>query len=385
MSIVTDRIPALGQMKHTFFDGVTALGRTVSRLASLKKREAATRLLFADRLEYQRPYLEATVDCLQQLQGVRIESLPCTSRTPLVRVCETFANALYDPALVFHFFPHQTHYYPRTAAHVSMPHGFATGRSFHGETIYGERHLLNKKGAPLYRALFVGSEWERTLAVQQQPSYSDRTFAVGDLRLDALQAMVSQREAIRRRMGIAPGEKVVLVISSWGESSLLDSYSDEVVSFLSKPPPGVRPLLSVHQFARKTPAWARLVPQLRPWQETSSSNDEHVGLLDYRWEEPLAAVDGCIFDHSSLAFYAAGIDVPIVRVAPAALPQPEAPLASFDASMKPCARFGESVEVLLEMMNEKTPRNEVLAGLFVHRGKAAKLHLEAVRSILASV
>ncbi|MDT0306402.1 hypothetical protein RM780_05425 [Streptomyces sp. DSM 44917] len=148
----------------------------------------------------------------------------------------------------------------------------------------------------------------------------------GDPCYDRLLAALPYRERFRRALGVARGQRLVLVTSTWGGASLLGRSEPQGPDA----PPGLLPRLTAELSADEYRTAAVLHPnvwhghgpgQVRAWLDGA----RRAGLLLIPplegWRQALIAADCVIGDHGSVTFYAAALGRPVLL---AAFPDPDA-------------------------------------------------------------
>ncbi len=94
---------------------------------------------------------------------------------------------------------------------------------------YGQQRMYYPNGQLVYTRIFEASKEVCDQTVTQQPDLRPIIAIVGDLQADELLALQSQREKIRRGLGFAEGDTVVLIQSTWGPTSLLETVGKDLI------------------------------------------------------------------------------------------------------------------------------------------------------------
>jgi hypothetical protein len=176
------------------------------------------------------------------------------------------------------------------------------------------------------------------------PPAGKAALVAGDPCFDRMLASLPLRETYRQALGITPGQRLVVISSTWGDASL---YGAD---------PGL-----VHRLARRLDLDSyRLAVALHPnieshhlrWQTRMWLDDcARAGVLvlpdEDHWRPALVAADLTIGDHGSVTFYSAALGTPLLLAsAPAEKVDPRSPIAKllrtaprFDAGADPAAQI----------------------------------------------
>ncbi|MFF9527264.1 hypothetical protein ACF1DV_35635 [Streptomyces achromogenes] len=143
------------------------------------------------------------------------------------------------------------------------------------------------------------------------PEAVPRAVVAGDPCLDQLRAGLSFRAAYRRALGLLPGQRLVVVSSTWGRDSVLGTPGADVLrrALAELPADEFRVLAAVHPNAwYGHGAW-----QIRHWLAPLTES----GMLlpapeSETWKAALCAADFLIGDHGSLTMYGTALGIPCV-------------------------------------------------------------------------
>jgi hypothetical protein len=158
-------------------------------------------------------------------------------------------------------------------------------------------------------ALAVSHRDVLPVLARQCPQALPIAAVTGDLCLDRLVASAPHRNAYRRALGVAGGQTVVAISSTWGTDSLLGRCWKPLFDLLAGlPEQPYRVALAMHPAVwhghgpRQVLGWLRQQRRagLRVVQPTS-------------WRGLVAAADVLIGDHGSATTYAAATGVPVLR------------------------------------------------------------------------
>ncbi|WP_282697307.1 CDP-glycerol glycerophosphotransferase family protein [Streptomyces sp. CC208A] len=141
------------------------------------------------------------------------------------------------------------------------------------------------------------------------PGTAGRTVLVGDPCLDRLRASARWRERYRAALGLLPGQRLVLVSSTWGAESLIGTRPELPAELLAQlPADEFRVALVLHPNVWSAHgSW-----QVRTVQRTALE----AGLIAVDptdgWQQALVASDAVIGDHGSVTLYGAAIGRPVL-------------------------------------------------------------------------
>ncbi len=179
------------------------------------------------------------------------------------------------------------------------------------------------------------------------PPAAQRAIVAGDPCLDRLRTSRVLRETYRQALGLHD-ERLVLLTSTWGESSLLGRDPDLPRRLATRLP------LDTHRLA------VALHPNITQghsaWQVSHWLDDcRRAGVLvlptEELWQPALVAADLTIGDHGSVAFYSACLGTPLLlAAAPEDAVDPVSPIAQFlrtaprlDVDADPLPQFERAV------------------------------------------
>jgi len=194
---------------------------------------------------------------------------------------------------------------------IFCPHG-AKAKCLTGEETeysYGT-HAFDARGRLRYRLMFEERESERDSAIDANPVFKDVIVVVGSLVNDKLLTQAKQRDGMRDKLGLAPDDIAVFVISTWGAHSLLHVMGDELLSEMRALGGGFRFMLSAHPHEyRPRPEGQRV------WGEYLREQRQYGFIVrepSESWMSYLIASDVVISDYTSLIQPAALLEKPII-------------------------------------------------------------------------
>ncbi len=214
-----------------------------------------------------------------------------------------FTNHPYGPGVCFS--PLQKKMY--------INHGLHTGKinsAIAEDGVYGRGKILRPFYRPFYHLMLAASRAEVKYAVSCTPELNGRVVDAGLLQADELMAFTAANRAmLRGRYGYTSDEKVVHVISTWGQNSLYGRYRDTFYT-------------QMEDLAREHNVVFSLHPRFdyldRPGDDRRNDILDRVERLGIRvnrdpdWQKFVAVADVAIADHSSLALYHVLLSHPLV-------------------------------------------------------------------------
>ncbi|MDX6740585.1 hypothetical protein [Actinocorallia sp. A-T 12471] len=138
------------------------------------------------------------------------------------------------------------------------------------------------------------------------PEAAPAIVVTGDPAYDRIAASVGSRAAFRAALGVSPGQRLVLLSSTWGPRSLLGRHPDL--------PDRLAAELPAHDYRVVVAAHPNMFTwhgrrQVESWYSRHGS-----GLLNPEegWGGALIAADLVVGDHGSVTYYSAALGVPVV-------------------------------------------------------------------------
>ncbi|MGO1052750.1 hypothetical protein [Crossiella sp. CA198] len=199
-----------------------------------------------------------------------------------------------------------------------VPHGAGYNRRLPSRTNEKEApvglspHELTVDGEVFPAVIGLSHQRQRGDLALHTPAAIDRARVIGDPTWDRIRAAEVRRPAYREALGVGPGQRLVLISSTWGERSLLGQRDELVERLLAQlPVDHYRVALVLHPNV-----WAyHGVGTVRAWFRDALDS----GLLLIRpedsWQAALIAADVSIGDHGSVAFYGAALGRPFLNSA----------------------------------------------------------------------
>lgn len=221
---------------------------------------------------------------------------------------------------------------------------------------------LMHEGRVVPSAIVLSHEEQRERLAASCPQAVPYSVVAGDPCLDQLRAGAPFRADYRRALGLRPGQRLVVVSSTWGEGSLAaDGDADRTAlrrALAELPMDEYRVLAAIHPGAwHGHGAWQ--------WQNWLAPLTDHGLILPVpdseTWKAGLLAADGLVCDHGSLSLYGVCLGVPALLGAYAgekvAEPSPMARLGELLPRLAP----GRGLRAQLEEAAARQPGSAELA------------------------
>ena len=171
------------------------------------------------------------------------------------------------------------------------------------------RSALIQDGMLIPSAVVLGHERELALLAQDCPEALPVARVVGDPCYDRLVAGRRLRGYYRRALGLEPGQKLVVVTSTWSGTSLLGSASHQLERLVRElPSADYRIVLLIHPNAVAVHG----AYQLRAWWGHLPARGLILTRPEHDWEPFLLAADYIVGDHGSVTLYGSTVGVPIL-------------------------------------------------------------------------
>jgi hypothetical protein len=179
--------------------------------------------------------------------------------------------------------------------------------------VYGlDAARLTRDGEVLASALALSHEAERDIVRRQCPEALAVTVVVGDPCLDRLVASIPWRERYRQAFGVAEGQRVVVVSSTWGHSGLFGSVPDLLPRLMEE---ALEARCRIAALLHPAVWAAHGHRQVRAWLGECRKAGLILAEPADDWRALLLAGDHVIGDHGSVTVYAAALGLPTLRLA----------------------------------------------------------------------
>ncbi|MFJ5029561.1 hypothetical protein ACIQB5_15870 [Streptomyces sp. NPDC088560] len=198
---------------------------------------------------------------------------------------------------------------------ICTPHGAGYNKTLAGSREQGAfgltREWLVHDGKLIPSAIVLSHQEQLERLAEGCPEALPVAHVAGDPCLDQLKAGLAFRPAYRRALGLLPGQRLVVVSSTWGQGSVLGSPQTDVLrrTLAELPADEFRVLAAVHPNAwYGHGAW-----QMHSWLAPLID----AGLMLPRpetevWKAALCAADFLVGDHGSLTTYGVALGIPCV-------------------------------------------------------------------------
>jgi hypothetical protein len=203
------------------------------------------------------------------------------------------------------------------------------------EPVFGlsREWLLDAKGEPFVDALVLSHPEQADRLRAACPEAADAAVLGGDPCFDRLLAARPYRERFRRALGVRPGQRLVLLNSTWNPASLFgDGGADDVLPLLLPKLAAELPADEYRVAAVLHPnIWAGHGPgQVRLWLDRAVRSG--LVLVDplEGWRQALLAAEVVLGDFGSVTYYAAALGTPVLLgAAGTGALAPDSPVAAF--------------------------------------------------------
>ncbi|WP_106429977.1 hypothetical protein [Streptomyces xiaopingdaonensis] len=191
---------------------------------------------------------------------------------------------------------------------------------------------LLHEGSPLAAATVLSHPEQLARLTESCPQAAPTAVLAGDPCYDRLLASAAHRDVHRRAFGLTPGQRLVVLNSTWNPESLLgDAGADVLPELLRRlveelPCDEYRLAVVLHPNI-----WHGHGPgQVTAWFDAARrAGAVLVPPLD-QWRQALVAADLVLGDHGSVSYYAAALGVPVLLGAwPTEGLAPDSPVAAF--------------------------------------------------------
>ncbi|MFJ2897071.1 hypothetical protein ACIO87_19580 [Streptomyces sp. NPDC087218] len=198
---------------------------------------------------------------------------------------------------------------------------------------------LLSRGRPVADALVLSHPEQHERLRLACPKAAPTAVLAGDPCFDRVLAARPRRERFRRALGVRPGQRLVLLNSTWNSDSLFGDGAEDggggggdVVAALLDRIADEFPVDEFRFAAVLHPnVWHGHGPgQIRAWLDRARRAG--LTLVDplTGWRQALLAADAVIGDHGSVTYYAAALGTPVLLAsAPLDALDPDAPISTF--------------------------------------------------------
>ena len=206
--------------------------------------------------------------------------------------------------------------FPVCVPKIRIPHGIGRGKLVDGVPYGYAPSWVNYRGRPFYTRMFEASEEDVAFAETCNPSLRGIVVVVGHLVADHLLSLRCERERIRSEMGCRPGVRTVLVQSTHGPTSLMETmgrqFVDACVQLAARG--GWQFILQTHPHH-----WHGPRAESQPYGRLLLEQEGKPGIRVLRphedWARAMVASDMVVSDHTSILLLYALLGKPILFAA----------------------------------------------------------------------
>jgi len=235
-----------------------------------------------------------------------------------------------------------------TAPLMVVPHGMGYNK-YLGDGVFGlsSPWLLHRDR--LVPSIIVLSHTEQLARLAAAcPRALVAATVAGDPCFDRMVASRPLRESYRQAFGVRPGQRLIVISSTWGDSSLYGRDPGLVSRLASRLDlDSYRLAVALHpNITVEHTRW-----QVRMWLEDCARAGVFVLPSEELWSAALLAADLTIGDHGSVSFYSAALGTPLLlAAAPASAVDPESAIAKlmrlaprFDPDRDPARQIEDAI------------------------------------------
>jgi hypothetical protein len=195
---------------------------------------------------------------------------------------------------------------------VVLPHGtgfhrYVPDSEGQGDRLAGVVPAARLAGRQVWMAVPHPGQREQLQA--DYPEAAARCVVVGDMVFDELAASLPLGDLYRQDLAVGPGQRLVVVTSTWGTGSLMHSWQELPARLLGElPADEYRVALVLHPNAW---SWHGEY-QVKLWLADAREAGLIVLPPSGGWQAALVASDAVIGDHGSVTLYGAALDRPVL-------------------------------------------------------------------------
>jgi hypothetical protein len=215
---------------------------------------------------------------------------------------------------------------------------------------------------PVADALVLSHPEQQYRLKEACPQAAHTGVLAGDPCFDRMLADRPRREEFRRSLDVRPGQRLLVLNSTWNPESFFGDGGDEDLL------PGLLPRLTSELPADEYRIAAVLHPniwyghgpgQIRAWLDRACRAG--LTLIDplHHWRQALLAADAVIGDHGAVSYYSAALGLPVLLgAAPLAGLAPDSPVADFVARAPRLDPYGPLAPQLDQLITAHRPFTE---------------------------
>jgi hypothetical protein len=170
--------------------------------------------------------------------------------------------------------------------------------------------LLYWDGAPVFDAVLLTHADQLAVLRDQCPEAESRAFVGGDIVYDSLVAAeeAHSRWRFRHTLGVGPGQKLVVLASTFGPDSLVATCFDELRDLVAGLPGDHRAVLVLHSGVWCHHGHRHVLDNLRAARAAGLDVVE----VGRDWRGLVLSADYVVNDASSIGLYAAALGIPVL-------------------------------------------------------------------------
>jgi hypothetical protein len=202
----------------------------------------------------------------------------------------------------------------RFAPHIpklQVYHSLTGGKIIDGENFRFGAQQTAHHNQPIYKLMLVPSEKMKRRALTINPRLGKSIAVVGDPFVDTLCSMNAKRETIRAELGFSPDDTVILLQSTFGEHSLIESMGVGILEATQSLLREYKFVLSTHPAHWSGPHFKKSIHDLITGQRGQGITVMEPG---DSWERYAIASDACLSDHSGLVYNYALLGKPLAMI-----------------------------------------------------------------------
>lgn len=129
---------------------------------------------------------------------------------------------------------------------IYIGHGLNSGKLVDGQDYVFSKGAYDETGCMIYQKIFRHSEFVAQSLIQRYPQFKAKVKVVGSLTLDGLEAVTVDKDKELKLFNFDISKKTILIVSTWGAHSLIQSRGEEVLSELPDILKDYNVILSLH-------------------------------------------------------------------------------------------------------------------------------------------
>ncbi|MEU0529613.1 hypothetical protein [Amycolatopsis tolypomycina] len=191
-----------------------------------------------------------------------------------------------------------------------VPHGGGLGQYRSGERVTGlDSAQLVRAGRVRADRIVLTHARELDLLAETCPQAVPHAVVAGDIAFDRLVASLPYRERYRRKLGVRPGQELVVVTSTWSARSGF-GVDPELFRRVVDAAPGAQVVASLHP-----QIWSQHgTGQVLGWLSDAIEAGLTVLAPHTDWRGAFVAADCVMADYTSVGCFAAGLGTPVLRI-----------------------------------------------------------------------